>query len=425
METGYIKLLEKGEEVTIKTEALKPSEFFQSKEGLWVSSDFKKNVVEKASSEVSPCEYEVLPWELLMDSPDKSIEAALPEEHLFSEDDVCAIVADLIQKQPKGKEGVLLANGYSNLFYTEAFVVSVSWSAGDGKWFVGTWDRFDGEWGAWDRVFAPATEPSDVQIQSLEHSGALALIIGNRGASREIEDTGVKRVFFDAETTDLEEGYLIEGAYTDAQGDIVVFRVKPPVPIALDAMAVHHITESMVLNQPSFQDHPAFKDITDILKDTVLVAHNAPFDVAVLEREGIHVPAFIDTQRIAKHLYPDASKYSLQFLRYYLAISMDEDCVPHAAECDVRVLMKVFEKMMQKVGEKYELDTDEACFDKIAELSLVPVLLTTCTFPKYKGMTWREVNRTDPDYIRFLLGKGYDDEDLNFTLRYWANIKST
>lgn len=62
---------------------------------------------------------------------DEEIEADLSEKHLFDIGEVYGVIAGLIAKQPAGEEGVLLSNGYSNIFYTEKKVVSVLWD-GDG-----------------------------------------------------------------------------------------------------------------------------------------------------------------------------------------------------------------------------------------------------------------------------------------------------
>ncbi len=51
-------------------------------------------------------------------------------------------------------------DGYANLFYTPAFVVSVRWVSFGGGWYVDTWDRDGHEWLGGSRVFSPATDRS-------------------------------------------------------------------------------------------------------------------------------------------------------------------------------------------------------------------------------------------------------------------------
>lgn len=131
-----------------------PKEFFKNRDGLYVWSSFSDTVLKKAkSATVSPLS--ISSHDLLKTSYDKDIEVELPKDHIFSETNVCAIIAGLIEKQPKGKEGTLLSNGYANIFYTKSRVVGVHWY--DGGWDVVDWGR-ENDWGSGYRVFSPATE---------------------------------------------------------------------------------------------------------------------------------------------------------------------------------------------------------------------------------------------------------------------------
>ncbi len=99
-------------------------------------------------------EYILNSFDLVTSSTDKEIEKVLGENHLFDKGEVYALVGNLIAKQPSGEEGTLLNNGYSNLFYTSAFVVDVYWSGS--YWGVSTWRRGDSPWVRGSRVFSPA-----------------------------------------------------------------------------------------------------------------------------------------------------------------------------------------------------------------------------------------------------------------------------
>lgn len=148
-------------EKNIKIEASKklvPKEFFVDRKGLYVSSSFESYIIEKAEPTKKESSFEVSSFELLKSSSDEKIEGSLPNDHLFSETDVCAIIASLIEKQPEGQEGTLLNNGYANLFYTFSHVVGVFWSFVDGEWRVFAWRRGGRGWVDGLRVFSPATE---------------------------------------------------------------------------------------------------------------------------------------------------------------------------------------------------------------------------------------------------------------------------
>lgn len=131
-----------------------PKEFFKNRDGLYIWSSFSDTVLKKAKSATISL-LSISSYDLLKTSYDKDIEAELPKNHIFSETDVCAIIAGLIEKQPNGEEGTLLNTGYANLFYTKSRVVLVYWSVGE--WDVSVWCRED-DWGSGHRVFSAATE---------------------------------------------------------------------------------------------------------------------------------------------------------------------------------------------------------------------------------------------------------------------------
>lgn len=137
--------------------AINPQEFFKTREGLYVWSDFKERISDKAEVLKEGVEFTLNSYKTTKDATDEEIESDLPEKHIFSESEVCVIIADLISKQPKGEEGILLNTPYySNLFYTPSFVVHVRWSSGGGEWIVSTWTRSDDRWFSGKRVFSPA-----------------------------------------------------------------------------------------------------------------------------------------------------------------------------------------------------------------------------------------------------------------------------
>ena len=146
-----------GKRISLKVEATHtPSEYFVTREGLYVWSDFKDRVLKNATPTESGTSFKLDTFKLEKDASDEQIESSLPKKHLFSETEVCAIVAELTSKQSKGEEGVLLNNGYANLFYTESFVVHVDWSSSGRGWGVYAWRRDDSGWFGGVRVVSPA-----------------------------------------------------------------------------------------------------------------------------------------------------------------------------------------------------------------------------------------------------------------------------
>lgn len=235
-------------------------------------------------------------------------------------------------------------------------------------------------------------------------------------------------LFLDTETTGLDEGRLIELAYAIESEPIYTMRVRPPVRIDFDAMMTHHITEAQVINYPNFQETKEYPFIKDTFEDSIIVAHNAPYDIGVLNREGIETGEFIDTLRVAQHLYPESKMHKLQYLRYSLGCNVEGKTDAHSAEGDVRVLMAVFRKTVTDAYKKYDLMSDSDAYKKLIELSRTPVMLEKMSFGKYRDMRFSEINQVDHQYIEWIYKKKSTERDadpsLVFTLEYWAKRRT-
>lgn len=221
-------------------------------------------------------------------------------------------------------------------------------------------------------------------------------------------------IILDTETTGLEEeARLVQLAYKNlSTGDEVDEYFKPPVPISYGAMAVHHITEEMVAENPAFEGSPQQAALIEALKDSVLVAHNAPFDINILNNEGVEVEKYIDTLKVSMHLL-DSEQYSMQYLRYSLKLNVDAKA--HDASGDIAVLEVLFDYLKAKVKEKFSLESDDEIFQKMIDLTQEPVLLKVFWFGKHFGKTFEEVVEMDRGYLEWLHGEETkkDDEDQN------------
>lgn len=178
-------------------------------------------------------------------------------------------------------------------------------------------------------------------------------------------------VFTDTETTGFGDCRVIElamGISTEPGTAIIeTYRAKPPIPINLEAMMIHHITEEMVADLPLFNELPQYQHILDTLETSLVVAHNAEFDMDALSREGIKISSYIDTQRLARHIYPDFKLHKLQYLRYKLGLKVDANA--HSAEGDVMVLMAVFNNLIKTLQE-IEAWTYEEAIERARRISL-------------------------------------------------------
>src|SRR5574344_1200739 len=89
----------------------------------------------------------------------------------------------------------------------------------------------------------------------------------------------------------------------------------------------------------------------------------------IIKKEGITPANTICTLRVARYLDKNniIPQYKLQFLRYYLDIDI-EGAQAHDALGDVLVLEKLFERLLTKTKEEYNLNDDEA-LEKMIEIS--------------------------------------------------------
>jgi DNA polymerase III epsilon subunit-like protein len=241
-------------------------------------------------------------------------------------------------------------------------------------------------------------------------------------------------VFLDTETTGIENGRLIQLAYKKQNNvlggngpkdpnegeNIVVEYFKPPVPIEIEAMVVHHITEKHVANKPAFGGSDTLKTLQALLADpaTVLVAHNAKFDMGILEREGMTMGRFICTMKVAQSMY-DLPMYKMQYLRYLWGIE-DDEATAHDAAGDVAILEKVFDHMLVEYGDAHAVSKEDA-LSAFVTISKNPVLLRRTTFGKYAGKTFEEIKAADPGYLQWMSTLADKDEDFAYTVNHYLN----
>ncbi len=198
---------------------------------------------------------------------------------------------------------------------------------------------------------------------------------------------------------------------------------KPPVAISIESMAIHHITQKMVANKPLFTAADECNEVKSLFEssETLAVAHNAAFDIAMLAREGITPSRTICTYKVARALDPKEviGIYQLQYLRYRLELEVE--ATAHDAWGDVLVLEALFERLLQKVKEQE--GSEEAALEKMLEISATPMLFTTLRFGKYNGKKIEEVLRTDRKYLEWLLAqkeqKPLAEADWIYTLKHY------
>ncbi len=128
--------------------------------------------------------------------------------------------------------------------------------------------------------------------------------------------------------------------------------VNPEKPIPQRVIEVTNITDDMVRNAETIET--VMPKIIEFVGDSVLVAHNADFDIGFLKYNakvlGLTLDnTYLDTLRLAKELFPEYKKYKLGIIAENLGIKVE---VAHRALDDVDTTVKVLDVMFEMLKEK-------------------------------------------------------------------------
>ena len=135
--------------------------------------------------------------------------------------------------------------------------------------------------------------------------------------------------------------------------------VNPEKPIPQRVVEVTNITDEMVKDAETIDK--VFPKVLEFVGDSIIVAHNASFDVGFLKHNAKLLGyefnnTYIDTLPLAKDLFPDLKKYKLGKIADSLGIEVD---VAHRALADVDTTVKVFNVMLKKLKDKGINTVDE------------------------------------------------------------------
>lgn len=128
--------------------------------------------------------------------------------------------------------------------------------------------------------------------------------------------------------------------------------VNPEMKIPENIIKITGITDEMVKDAPKKEE--VIKDFLNFIgTDSILVAHNADFDIGfikyIVEKMGLEMNhTYIDTLILAKMLYTELSKFKQSYIAKHLNIKVE---VAHRALDDVKTLTKIFKKMILKLKE--------------------------------------------------------------------------
>ncbi|QVK09055.1 PolC-type DNA polymerase III [Mycoplasma mycoides] len=177
-----------------------------------------------------------------------------------------------------------------------------------------------------------------------------------------------RMVFFDLETTGLSpeldeiiEFGAIEYNLKTGERKKIDILIKPKAKLKAFTQKLTNITEKMLEDKPSIEQ--AFKQINEIIKDAILVAHNANFDFTFLsywsEKLGYGKleNTIIDTLTISRIIYPDLKSHRLGSLAKRVNISYDPS-IAHRGDYDADILADIYERMLDETRKKIKIITD-------------------------------------------------------------------
>lgn len=154
-------------------------------------------------------------------------------------------------------------------------------------------------------------------------------------------------VFFDLETTGLScmfDNIIEFGAVKVKDGielDRIDLLINPGHSVSEFTTNLTGISNEMLKDKPSIEE--ALPIIAEFIKDSVLVAHNASFDIGFLTKvfgKKIENPT-IDTLPLCRYLFEDEKRYTLGSLCRSKGIDYDEESA-HRGDYDAEVLKELY-----------------------------------------------------------------------------------
>lgn len=176
----------------------------------------------------------------------------------------------------------------------------------------------------------------------------------DRVAEARLED--LTYVVFDTETTGLipAQDEIVQIAAVRivngrrVEGEVFDTLVNPRRPIPAGSTEVHGITEAMVTEAPGIED--VGRDFHSFAQGAVLIAHNAPFDMAFLRRHEAAIGKrfdnpILDTVLLSAVVFGQSETHSLDALTHRLGITIPEEA-RHTAIGDTLATADAFLKLM-------------------------------------------------------------------------------
>lgn len=186
------------------------------------------------------------------------------------------------------------------------------------------------------------------------------IIVNSKNQS--LDDT---YVVFDLETTGFspQKNKIIEIGAVKVENGVITDRfstfVNPEVPIPFQIEELTSIRDDMVIDAPKIEE--ILPEFMEFCRGTVMVAHNAEFDMSFIGENCMRqtIPCdytVIDTVALARILLPSLNKFKLDTVAKALGISLDHH---HRAVDDAACTAEIFVKFIEMLKERGAQRLDE------------------------------------------------------------------
>lgn len=152
-------------------------------------------------------------------------------------------------------------------------------------------------------------------------------------------------------------------------GDTFYSLIRPPeLEFSHWNTRVHGISEGDVVDSPSLSD--LWIEISPLIEDQLVVAHNASFDMSVLRHSlhavGVTVPRFryLCSLKLSRQLWPELASHSLGFLSITHAIPLDH----HNAGSDALAAAQLVLLGGREKGKSCPLELASCCGVTVGEV---------------------------------------------------------
>lgn len=212
-------------------------------------------------------------------------------------------------------------------------------------------------------------------------------------------------LILDTETHNL-NGYPIEIAYAPCsfeqgvlvinQGEVFDEYFSCPEPIALGALATHHILETDIAEKPSFDTFKMPQGVQ------YLIGHNIDYDITAIQKcQPDFTVKGICTLALCRMVWPEL-QHTLSAMYYHvmddLELARKHLRHAHNAKADIYFTGVILKTLVEQLGIK-----DMNSLFIMSESARIPKYIT---FGKHKGAAIKDL---DPSYVTWLLRQ--DDLD--------------